>query len=277
MYNFLIVIFGSINELPFHIPNTNLNTMNSLVSIVTPVYNSEKYLEDNITSVQAQTHTNWEHILVDDCSSDNSEAIIKSFQEKDYRIKYHRLEKNGGAGIARNKAIALAQGKYIAFLDSDDQWYPEKLEKQLYFMRKNDYHFSFTDYDMMDEAGQKLSKFVKSKPVVTYKSALYKNPIGCLTVIYDIGFFGKQYMPSIRKRQDYALWLTLLKKTNGYGLNECLASYRTGNASISANKLDLLKYEWQIYREVEGLSWVKSAFFLFSAIILKLKSYFWYS
>lgn len=246
----------------------------SITSIITPVYNSEKYLGECIQSVLAQSYVNWEHILVDDCSTDNSEAIIKVFQEKDSRIKYHRLETNSGAGIARNKAIELAQGSFIAFLDSDDQWYPEKLEKQLGFMQKNEYHFTFTDYDMVNADGQKLSKYIKCKPVVTYKNALYKNPIGCLTVIYDVDFFGKQYMPSIRKRQDYALWLKLLKKTNGYGLNECLASYRTGNDSISANKLDLLKYEWKIYREVEGLPWFKSLFYLVSVIILKLKSYF---
>ncbi len=227
-----------------------------------------------MNSVLDQTYPNWEHILVDDCSSDTSEAIIKSFQEKDPRIKYQCLEKNSGAGIARNKAIEFAQGKFIAFLDSDDQWYPQKLEKQVRFMQKNDFHFTFTDYDMVDETGQKLSKYIKCKSQVTYKSALYKNPIGCLTVIYNTDFFGKQYMPSIRKRQDYGLWLTLLKKTDGYGLRECLASYRLGNESISANKLDLLKYEWKIYRQEEGLSWIKAAFYLLSAIILKLKSYF---
>lgn len=246
----------------------------SLISIITPVYNSEKYLAANIASIQAQIYNNWEHILVDDCSSDGSEALIKSFQKKDPRIKYHRLETNSGAGIARNKAIELSKGDYIAFLDSDDQWHPEKLEKQLNFMQKNQYHFTFTDYEMMDEAGNTLSKQVRCKPLVTYNSALYKNPIGCLTVMYDVSFFGKKYMPPIRKRQDYALWLNLLKKTNGYGLNESLASYRTGNASISANKLDLLKYEWKIYREVEGLSLLKSSFYLLSAIFLKLKSYF---
>lgn len=246
----------------------------NLVSIITPVYNSEKYLSEHIRSVQAQTHANWEHILVDDCSSDESETLIKSFQKEDSRIKYHRLDTNSGAGIARNKAIELSEGKYIAFLDSDDQWYPEKLEKQLSFMQENDYHFTFTDYDMVDEAGKELNKRVRCKPVLTYNKALYKNPIGCLTVIYDVGFFGKQYMPSIRKRQDYALWLNLLKKTNGYGLNECLASYRTGNDSISANKIDLLKYEWKIYREVEGLSLFKSSFYLLSAVIMKLKTYF---
>lgn len=245
-----------------------------LISIITPVYNSEKFVLECIRSVQAQTYANWEHILVDDCSSDNGEALIMSMQSTDARIKYHRLAENRGAGVARNKAIALAKGNYIAFLDSDDQWYPQKLERQLSFMKDNAYHFTFTDYDMMDEAGNKLSKKMKARPKVTYRSALYKNPIGCLTVIYDVNFFGKRYMPSIRKRQDYALWLDLLKKTNGYGLNECLASYRTGNDSISANKMNLLKYEWKIYREVEGLSCFKSSFYLLSAIVLKMKSYF---
>lgn len=245
-----------------------------LISIITPVYNSENYLGENLRSVQSQTYQNWEHILVDDCSSDNSEAIIKSYQVKDSRIKYHRLEINSGAGVARNKAIDLSQGDYIAFLDSDDLWYPEKLGKQLNFMQKNDYHFTFTDYDIVDETGKKLSKYIKCKPNVTYNSALFKNPIGCLTVIYDVAFFGKQYMPTIRKRQDYALWLALLKKTTGYGLNEILSSYRATKNSISSNKLDLLKYEWKIYREVEQLSFLKSLFYMVSAIFLKLKSYF---
>jgi len=248
--------------------------MNALVSIVTPVFNSEKYIDACIASVLAQTYENWEHIFVDDCSSDTSRAIIKSYEAREPRIKYHCLEKNSGAGIARNKAIELAQGDYIAFLDSDDLWYPEKLKKQLVFMQKNGYHFTFTDYNMINENGQKLSKLMKAKPVLTYKKALFKNPIGCLTAMYDVDFFGKEYMPVIRKRQDYGLWLKLLKKTNGYGLNECLASYRMGNESISANKLALIKYEWKLYREVEGLSWVKSSFYLVSAIILKLKTYF---
>jgi len=248
--------------------------MNALVSIITPVFNSQKYISNTIESVLSQTYLQWEHILVDDCSSDNSAALIKSYVARDPRIKYHCLEKNSGAGIARNKAIELAKGNYIAFLDSDDLWHPEKLDMQLLFMQKNGYHFSFTDYDMINENGQKLSKLMIAKPVLTYKKALFKNPIGCLTAMYDVDFFGKEYMPVIRKRQDYGLWLKLLKKTDGYGLNECLASYRIGNESISANKIALIKYEWKLYREVEGLSWAKSSFYLLSAIILKLKTYF---
>ncbi|WP_190810437.1 glycosyltransferase family 2 protein [Flagellimonas sp. S3867] len=248
--------------------------MNDKVSIITPIYNSEKFLEQCIVSVICQTYEEWEHILVDDCSSDNSKFIVMKFASKDKRIKYLSLDVNSGAGIARNKGIEKATGGFIAFLDSDDQWYPDKLAKQLDFMRENDYYFTFTNYDLVNEEGKKLPKIIKCKPKVSYNSALFKNPIGCLTVIFNVGFYGKEFMPTIRKRQDYALWLKLLKKSNGYGLNECLASYRIGNKSISANKLGLLKYEWKIYREIEGLPWYKSLFYLLSAIVIKLKSYF---
>ncbi|WP_420855863.1 hypothetical protein [Zobellia amurskyensis] len=160
-------------------------------------------------------------------------------------------------------------------MDSDDKWYPHKLEAQLKFMNDNNYPFTFSDYDKMDANGRSINDIIKSKKEVTYYSALYKNPIGCLTAMYDVRFFGKQYMPSIRKRQDYALWLKLLKKSNAYGLNQVLSTYRVGNESISSNKFKLVKYEWQIYREVEGLSLLQSIFYTVSAIILKLKSYFW--
>jgi len=246
----------------------------NLVSIITPVHNSEKFLSRCIDSVISQSYKHWEHILVDDCSTDNSADIILKCVAEDSRIRYIKLEKNSGAGVARNTGIELAKGKYIAFLDSDDLWYPNKLEKQLAFMKQKNCSFSFTSYDMIDENGQSLEKIVKTKQEVSYKSALYKNPIGCLTAIYDAETLGKHYMPNIRKRQDYALWLTLLKKTTGYGLDEVLSSYRATKNSISSNKLSLLKYEWKIYREVEQLPFLKSLFYMFSAIFLKLKSYF---
>ena len=247
--------------------------MNPKVSIITPVYNSQKFLEECILSVQNQSYSNWEHILVDDCSKDDSLSIIRKYAEKDNRIKYHQLKKNSGAGVARNFAIEKAIGSYIAFLDSDDIWFPKKLEMQLDFMKENDYHFTFTDYEQFKEEDTSEPKIIRCKAIVTYSRALLKNPIGCLTVVYDAKHFGKKYMPSIRKRQDYALWLELLKLENGYGLDKCLARYRTGNDSIPANKMDLLKYEWRIYREVEGLSWIRSSFYLLSAVVLKLKSY----
>ncbi len=246
----------------------------SLVSIITPVYNSESYLAACLESVKQQTHVEWEHILVDDCSVDRSAEIIEKYAAADPRIKYIRLEENSGAGIARNKGIEVSKGDFIAFLDSDDLWYPEKLRKQLYFMLENGYFFTFTSYDKMDDQGIKVTGQVRVKPKITYKKALYKNPIGCLTAMYDRRFYGKEYMPKIRKRQDYALWLKLLKRADAYGLDEILSSYRERSGSISSNKLGLIKYEWYIYREHEQLSVFRSLFYVLSAIVFKMKNYF---
>ena len=248
--------------------------MNPLVSIITPVHNAQKFLPSCLESVAAQTYPNWEHILVDDCSDDASWELLKRYAEGDKRIKIVKLQVNSGAGIARNTAIEKAVGQYIAFLDSDDRWYPEKLQRQLDFMRTNGYYFTFTAYDKIDESGVVQRKAVRVNKEVSYSKALYKNPIGCLTVMYSADFFGKQYMPEIRKRQDYALWLKLLKKTNAYGLDEVLSSYRIRENSISSNKLSLLKYEWKIYREEEQLPFFTSLFYLISAVVLKMKTYF---
>jgi glycosyltransferase involved in cell wall biosynthesis len=245
-----------------------------LVSIISPVYNSERFLQACIESVKGQTFQQWEHILVDDCSTDNSSSIIQKYARQDKRFRYYRLNQNSGPGVARNKAIELATGRFIAFLDSDDTWYPDKLERQIRFMEESGNPFTYTSYDCINVKGELLDRKVMAPKKVTYKSALYKNPIGCLTVIYDTGFFGKQFMPTVRKRQDYALWLKLLKKADAYGLQEVLASYRIGNKSISSNKLSLIKYEWLIYRQEEGLGVFKSVFYVLTAIFFKLKSYF---
>ena len=248
--------------------------MNELVSIITPVHNAEKFLGSCLQSVAVQTYPHWEHILVDDCSDDASWELLKAHAAKDPRVKIAKLAENSGAGIARNKAIEMAGGNYIAFIDSDDRWYPDKLEEQLGFMRQNEYHFSFTSYDKIDEQGRVQPKIVRAKPEITYAKALYKNPIGCLTAMYSVDFFGKRYMPEIRKRQDYALWLNLLKKSSAHGLDTVLASYRIRENSISSNKLSLLKYEWKIYREEEKLPVLTSLFYLISAVVLKMKTYF---
>jgi teichuronic acid biosynthesis glycosyltransferase TuaG len=243
-----------------------------LVSIITPSYNSEEYISQTIESVLSQTYKNFELIIIDDGSLDNSLEIINKYVVKDERVKLIISKENGGAGIARNEGIKFSKGKFIAFLDSDDLWLPEKLEKQISFMIRNNYNFSFTSYEKINEAGMKMNKIAKAPKEVTYNKALYKNPIGCLTVIYNKEFYGKQYMPEIRKRQDYALWLQLLKTNNGYGLDEVLALYRVRENSISANKFNLLKYEWSIYRDVEKLSLSKSTFYLLSAILIKVKN-----
>ena len=245
-----------------------------MVSIITPVYNSEAYLSDCINSVLNQNYPDWEHILVDDCSTDGSSRIIEKYASQDNRIIYYKLLTNSGPGIARNKAIEMAKGRYIAFLDCDDIWFPQKLEKQVDYMQKNDYRFTFTSYVHMDESGRYRDKTIIAPKEVSYKRALFKNPIGCLTAMYDSEFYGKQYMPEIRKRQDYALWLKLLKRSKAYGIQECLAAYRLQKKSVSSNKFSLIKYEWFIYRKEEKLSFFKSVFYLSSAIFLKLKSYF---
>ncbi len=248
--------------------------MDLLVSVITPVHNSEKYLRECIASVLAQTYKNWELILADDNSTDSSNTIIREFAALDPRIKHISLSENSGAGLARNKALEIAKGRFISFLDSDDVWYPEKLSRQLNFMLENNHKFTFTSYEKMNRNGKKLKNKVSAKKVVSYRRALYKNPIGCLTVIYDTAFFGRQYMSPNRKRQDFALWLRLLKEANAYGLDDCLACYRVRYNSISFNKLMLVKHEWKIYRHEEKLSVPQSLFYLVSAIVLKMKSYF---
>lgn len=248
--------------------NNNLEYIDGLVSIITPVYNAERFIAETIKSVKMQTYDNWEMILVDDVSSDNSEKIIKEFQEKDKRIKYVKLNENSGAAVARNIGIEKAKGRYIAFLDSDDLWKREKLQKQIQFMKENDYGFTFTSYELMKEDGTKLDKMVKVPNKIDYNGLLKNTIIGCLTVIVDRDKVGDFKMPLIRKGQDTATWLSILKNHNyAYGLNEILGEYRVVNGSISSNKIGALKRTWRIYREVEHLNLAKSCF-VFSCYVI---------
>lgn len=241
------------------------------ISIITPLYNGEKYIEETILSVIKQTYNNWEMLIVDDCSSDNSPNIVKKYVEQDKRIKHIRLEKNSGAAIARNKAIEIAEGEYIAFLDSDDLWKKEKLEKQINFMKENNYAISFTEYEEINENGKKLNILIKSpqKPV-TYRSYLLTNPIGCLTGMYSVKKLGKVYMPLLKNREDTGFWLNILKKDVAYSLKENLADYRVRKGSLSFNKFSLIKFHWNLYREVEKLSLIESLFYLMMSIITKV-------
>lgn len=231
------------------------------ISIITPSYNSAGFISNTIRSVIDQAVSNWELIIVDDCSTDNSVEVIQSFIDKDPRIKLIQLNENSGAAVARNKGIEAAKGRYIAFLDSDDAWSPDKLEQQLAFMQVNDYPFTFAAYDKVDEAG-KVFGHVGVPDKVTYSDLLKSCSIGCLTAMYDTEFFGKVYMPLIRKRQDLGLWLKLLKKTKyAYGLNETLGFYKVRKDSISANKKSAALYQWRIYRDIEHLSLIKSFYY----------------
>ena len=244
---------------------------NKLASIITPLYNSEKYVDETIESILAQTYKNWELIVVDDNSTDNGPEIVQKYAEKDERIKLIKLNKNQGAAVARNTAIKVAKGSYIAFLDSDDLWTPTKLEEQIQFMEENNYSFTFTAYQQISEDGKKQKKIIEVPSTLSYRQALLKNPIGCLTAVYDAEKLGKIYMPLIRKRQDYALWLKILKTgVKGHGLNKILAYYRLRKSSVSSNKIDLIKYQWTLYRKIEKLSIFESIFYLSCVVFQKL-------
>lgn len=233
----------------------------ALVSIITPSYNSALLIVSTIQSVISQTFTDWEMIVVDDCSKDNSVEVIQSFVDFESRIKLIKLTENSGAAVARNTAIEAAQGRYIAFLDSDDVWLPYKLEKQIDFMLSNNYSFAYSAYGKINENNKVIGN-VSVPTKVSYESLLKVNSIGCSTAIYDMSFFGKVYMPLIRKRQDLGLWLKLLKQTEyAFGIDETLAQYRLRPDSISANKIDAAKFTWHLYRNVENISLIKASYY----------------
>lgn len=238
---------------------------NALVSIITPVYNVEKFIAETIESVINQTYKEWELILVDDCSTDRSAAIIKLYSEKDSRIKYHKLEKNSGAAVARNTALRIAEGRYVAFLDSDDLWENSKLSIQLDFMKKNNIEFSFTDYSLITEDGNsynKLNKTITVPKIIDYNFLLKNTIILCSSVIIDRNIVGDFKMPLIRAGQDTATWLSILKKGyKAYGLNENLAKYRQVEGSISSNKIKAIKRTWNLYRNIEKLGLFRSMYY----------------
>jgi glycosyltransferase involved in cell wall biosynthesis len=247
---------------------------NDLVSIITANYNCENFIDDTIKSVLKQTYKNWEMIIVDDLSTDNSIKIIENYIKEDNRIKLIKLKENSGAAVARNRAIEEAKGRYIAFLDSDDLWEKTKLEKQLAFMQENSYDFTYTNYNLVDESNSRYGNTFKAKKESSYHDLLKTCSIGCLTVIYDTENLGKVTMPLILKRQDYGLWLKILKKIDkAYCLDESLAVYRTRQNSISSNKLKASQYQWKIYREVEKLNIFRSIYYFLYYAYNGLKKY----
>ena len=228
--------------------------MNKLVSIITPSYNSIMYLEQCICSVIEQTYKNFELIIVDDFSNDKSSTLIKRYVERDSRIKPIYLKNNIGAAMARNVALQKAQGKYIAFLDADDYWYPNKLSRQLDFMQKHNYAFTFTSYNRITENGITISK-VHVPNKITYYNYLKNTIIGCLTVIIDREQTGYFEMENIRSSHDMALWLKIMKKGFvAHGLNEVLSSYRVLSGSNTSNKLKSAIDVWHVYRNIENLN-----------------------
>jgi glycosyltransferase involved in cell wall biosynthesis len=247
--------------------------MNNIVSIITPSYNSEKFIKDTIGSVLSQTYKNWEMIIVDDVSLDNSNEIIEEYCKKDSRIKLIKLAKNSGPAVARNRAIQEAKGRYIAFLDADDLWMSEKLEKQIKFMTDNDLAFTYSSYGLIDEYGNDLGSF-RTKESITYYDMLKTCSVGCLTAIYDTNKIGKVYMPNILKRQDYGLWLKILKEIGSTkGILEPLATYRILENSVSSNKIKAASYQWKIYREVEELNIFQSIYYFIQYAYYGIRKY----
>ena len=224
-----------------------------MVSIVMPSYNTASYIADSIRSVLAQTYRDWELLIVDDCSTDNTDEVVKLFLD-DKRIRYIKNEKNCGAAMSRNRALREARGKWIAFLDSDDLWTPEKLEKQIGFMKENGIHFSYTNYEEMDEKGNRTGVMVTGPRKITKTGYFNYCWPGCLTVMYDAEAVGLIQVADIKKNNDYAMWLKVCRKEDCYLLDENLALYRRGRkGSISTSSVyAMLKWHYRLFREAEG-------------------------
>ncbi|HBG5344834.1 TPA: glycosyltransferase family 2 protein [Clostridioides difficile] len=234
----------------------------NLVSIITPMYNSEKFIEATIKSVLNQTYQEWEMLIIDDCSTDNSPNIVKSYMQQDSRIKCIKTETNKGVSNARNLALSKATGQFIAFLDSDDQWNSSKLEKQVNFMLENDYVISFTSYELMDENDKKLNKVIKVPPNVDYRRLLKGNILGCLTVVIDKSKLDFEIRMSGVRHEDYVLWLSILKRGHiAHGINEVLALYRKSSNSLSGNKIKAAMWTWNIYRNIEKIPLYKAIYY----------------
>ena len=225
-----------------------------LVSIIMPSYNTARYISESIKSVLAQTYQNWELLIMDDCSADNTDKVVAPYLS-DTRIRFFRNEQNSGAAVSRNKALQEAKGRWIAFLDSDDLWKPEKLEKQVSFMEKNDYHFSYTNYSEIDENGKQTGIIVTGPKRMTRTGFYNYCWPGCLTVMYDQNAVGLIQIADIRKNNDYAMWLKVSQKVDYcYLLNDDLALYRRGRTgSITNHSIKtMISWHYRMYREAEG-------------------------
>lgn len=231
----------------------------TLVSIIMPAYNSALTIVSSIKSVQQQSHTDWELLITDDCSTDNTVELVKQLADVDPRISIEINSVNSGAGFSRNQSINRSKGKYISFLDADDLWLPNKLSTQVAYMEQTGALFSYTAYQKFSDEG--LGGIIIPPTRVTHNQLLKGCVIGCLTAMYNAEVLGRQTMPLIRKRQDMGLWLKLLKLCDeAYGIPEVLAHYRT-DSGMSQNKLNAAGYQWRLYRDVVGLDLLQSAWY----------------
>lgn len=243
-----------------------------LVSVIMPSFNASKYIGESIDSILNQTYKNLELLISDDHSTDpDTIVLLKEYAEKDPRVRIFLLPENNGPGYARNNSIKEAHGRYIAFCDSDDRWLPEKLETQLRFMKKTNCTLCFSSYFVCDKEGQHEG-IVIAPSKLTLSDLKHDNKIGCLTAVYDTKPHGKFYMPTIRKRQDWALFLTIMQKCKiAYGMVEPLAIYRKTPEGISRNKIRLINFNAKVYQHVFGYSVLFSYIYL---LLIFLPTYF---
>ena len=241
--------------------------MNELVSIIMPSYNTARFIKESIESVQAQSYSDWELIIVDDCSTDNTDGVVKEYLQ-DTRIRYLKNQRNSGAAVSRNYALREAQGKWIAFLDSDDTWEPTKLEKQIAFMEQNGYKFTCTDYRIQLNGEWLPYIYTCPNKVTEFKMKNYCY-FSTITVMYDREYIGLIQIENIRKNNDYAMWLKIIKKAPCYRLPECLSSYIKHDGSISSgSKLKLIKHHYILWHVAEHKSPI-------AAWVLTFRNLFW--
>lgn len=246
-----------------------------MVSVIMPSYNAEKYIEESIESVLHQTYRNWELIVTDDCSSDRTPDIVRGFSEKDSRIDFEVAQKHSGIAGTRNQCLSRAKGRFVAFLDNDDLWYPEKLEKQVRFMLENGCAFSYSAYELMREDGTPRGKTIKTAGVISYNKYLRNTIIGSGTIMLDQQQTGSLVMPDNATSDDMALWCKILKDGyRAYPIPEVLMRYRVRNNSASANKWNAAKDVWLVYRRQERLPFFRALFcffgYAFNATIKRL-------
>lgn len=244
-----------------------------LVSIITPTYNAVDFLSDTYNSILKQKLDDWEWIVTDDVSNDGTYEKLLELAIQDPRVKVYRNLGNAGAAVSRNNSIENSSGRYIAFLDADDLWHPDKLSTQISFMTANNVSLSYSDYSFVDEENTFIDRVRKTPNELDYKALLKVNIIGCLTAIYDSEVLGKVYMPLIRKRQDYGLWLDILKLVpKAYRCPGVLAVYRLRENSVSSNKFKLLRYNFELFYRHQKLSFFKSFFYMSMNVYNKLRS-----
>lgn len=245
-----------------------------LISIITPAYNAIEFLSDTVLSVKRQTFADWEMIVVDDCSQDGTYKLACDFAEKDNRIKVIRHKKNYGVAAARNTALDVASGDFIAFLDSDDQWIPCKLERQLDFMRTNGHILTYTSYQLFNSRTKMLGKIIKVPPQITHDEIYGNTIIACLTVMVNRKKSGIFHMPLIAHTEDQCTWQDILSRGYiAYGIQENLAIYRIGNNSLTRNKIHAMKKQWETYREYYNFSVSKSCKYFLSYGINVMRRY----